>query len=705
LKAAHLARTTVRVFVVALIAVAGLALFAVDGRQHARPAAADPAYGNVKFNPTSQVVLENYIFNVPVRMTTCTDIAQNVKGTISSATTTTLTDTTKSWTTNQWAKYALIITQGAGSPQQRTIVSNTANTLTVSSAFAAPTPGAGTKYEIVALSGQATSGTSTTMVDTTKSWTTNQYANADVVLLSGTNSPQQRKVVSNTSNTLTVDEPWGNIQQFGTATGATASTLVDSGSGWIANQFAGMHLELTGAGGSQIRTVASNTTDTLTVSSPWATAQATANPTGGTSTTLVDTSKAWTPNAFVNKTVEITGGPLGLLTRTITANTSNTLTISGTWPVSEAGGSNSGTSNTITDLVKTWTANQWTGFTIELTGGTGAGQSRTVASNTATVITVTSAWATIPDGSTSYQVLRTPAATTSYIVRDGPAQGTTYQVRGLAAPAAGTGYQLLNLKCHTGGYGLTINYPSSKFTVVSDSGFADAAGTNTLTENGKTWKVNQWAGTQVKIVGGGGFGQIRQVVSNTANTLTVTPAWSTTPSAPKENSGYALGGLTDGGWISSTGRAYTCPIPATYGTGTAEIACVSFSPLPQGPTSAGSLVNLTLQAGSHQGNVLQSFSLTNAEVLQVDGTVIPADVFVGSRRVILCPDSAPPLSPDGVVNVGDQAVTSQAVLAHATANPPSPLYSTKKDPNEDGVVNPGDQAIVANVLNKKCVQP
>lgn len=699
-----LRRLALRICIVALL-VAGVIAFAADGRGSVRPAAADPSYGNIKFNPTSQVVLENHIFNVPVQMTTCTDIAVNTKGTATAAAASTLTDTTKSWTVNQWQNYTVILTQGTGAPQQRTITSNTANTITVSVAWTLPAPVAGTKYEIVALSGLATSsGTSTTLVDATKSWTTNQWAGTDVVLQSGVNSPQQRTILSNTGNTLTVDEPWGNIQQFGSATSATTTTLTDAGSTWTNNMFAGMQLELTGPNGAQIRTITSNTADTLTVPA-WTTVQSTANATGGSSTTLVDTGKSWTPNAFVNKTTQITGGPMGAVSRTITANTSNTITISGVWPVSDAGGASGGGTNTLTDIAKAWTTNAFAGFTIELVGGTGAGQSRTVSSNTATVITVSSNWTTQPDNSTSYQVLRAPGAGTTYIVHDGPAEGTGYQIRSLASPAAGTGYQILKLKCHAGGYGMTINFNPAEFTVVSDTRYATGATSTTLTDSTKTWKVNQWTGTQVKITGGPGFGQVRTVVSNTATTLTITPIWNSIPSMPANGSGYVLGGITDGGWLSTTGRTLICPTPAAYGSGTATLACVTFGPLPQGPTGAGPLVNLTLQAGAHAGNVLQTFTLTSTEVLQVDGTVSPADVFTGKRRVILCPDSAPPLAPDGILNPGDQAVMSQAVNAGATANPPHPLYSTKKDPNEDGVVNPGDQAILASVIGKRCVQP
>jgi hypothetical protein len=54
------------------------------------------------------------------------------------------------------------------------------------------------------------------------------------------------------------------------------------------------------------------------------------------------------------------------------------------------------TSTTLQDATKSWTVNQYAGATITLTGGTGAGQTRTVLSNTANTLTVSVAWATTP---------------------------------------------------------------------------------------------------------------------------------------------------------------------------------------------------------------------------------------------------------------------------------------------------------------------
>lgn len=52
--------------------------------------------------------------------------------------------------------------------------------------------------------GTATSATGTTLVNSAKTWTTNQWANAQVRIVSGTGAGQIRAITSNTSTTLTV---------------------------------------------------------------------------------------------------------------------------------------------------------------------------------------------------------------------------------------------------------------------------------------------------------------------------------------------------------------------------------------------------------------------------------------------------------------------------------------------------------------------
>jgi hypothetical protein len=68
------------------------------------------------------------------------------------------------------------------------------------------------------------------------------------------------------------------------------------------------------------------------------------------------------------------------------------------------GPATAGGASTLTSGAKTWTVNQWTNYQIRITGGTGAGQIRTIASNTATVITVGTAWTTQPDATSTFSI-------------------------------------------------------------------------------------------------------------------------------------------------------------------------------------------------------------------------------------------------------------------------------------------------------------
>lgn len=64
-----------------------------------------------------------------------------------------------------------------------------------------------------------------------------------------------------------------------------------------------------------------------------------------------------------------------------------------------------GGASTLINTTKTWATNQWANaFQIRITGGTGAGQTRIIASNTATVITTATAWTTVPDATSTYSI-------------------------------------------------------------------------------------------------------------------------------------------------------------------------------------------------------------------------------------------------------------------------------------------------------------
>lgn len=68
------------------------------------------------------------------------------------------------------------------------------------------------------------------------------------------------------------------------------------------------------------------------------------------------------------------------------------------------GTATAGGASTLTNSAKTWTTNQWTNYQVRIVSGTGAGQIRTIASNTGTVLTTSAAWTTNPDATSTYSI-------------------------------------------------------------------------------------------------------------------------------------------------------------------------------------------------------------------------------------------------------------------------------------------------------------
>ena len=68
------------------------------------------------------------------------------------------------------------------------------------------------------------------------------------------------------------------------------------------------------------------------------------------------------------------------------------------------GTATAGGANTLTNSAKNWATNQWANSQVRISAGTGAGQIRTVASNTSTVLTVSANWTTQPDATSQYSL-------------------------------------------------------------------------------------------------------------------------------------------------------------------------------------------------------------------------------------------------------------------------------------------------------------
>lgn len=130
------------------------------------------------------------------------------RGTATGGSTTTLVDSTASWTTDHWAGYEAFIFSGTGRGQVLNITSNTATTLTFSSVATAPD--ATSRYEILGFDAGTSSGSNSynTFIDSTKSWTTNRWKNYAVRIVYGAGAGQIRRILSNTSTTLTLYRGW-----------------------------------------------------------------------------------------------------------------------------------------------------------------------------------------------------------------------------------------------------------------------------------------------------------------------------------------------------------------------------------------------------------------------------------------------------------------------------------------------------------------
>jgi hypothetical protein len=147
-------------------------------------------------------------------------------------------------------------------------------------------------------------------------------------------------------------------QESGTATSGSDNQLIDAGKSWQVNQWAGFHVRtLTGTGAQQMRRIVSNTATALWVEPGWS-----ENPASGC-------------------TYEIL------------------------YPVFDSGSPTAITSATLSDSGKTWLTNAYANCQVWIVYGTGAGQTRFIASNTATQLTLTSAWTTQPDTNSVYAIV------------------------------------------------------------------------------------------------------------------------------------------------------------------------------------------------------------------------------------------------------------------------------------------------------------
>ncbi|MFH1226845.1 MAG: hypothetical protein V1701_02940 [Planctomycetota bacterium] len=431
----------------------------------------------------------------------------------------TLTDASKNWPVDAWQDLIIEITEGTGKGQIRKVVSNTATVITVDAAWVT-IPDATSHYRI-GLYGVVTGSFTMaiedgkadvagvgilTLTDNQKNWNINMWAGYNVRIVSGTGAGSVRKIVSNTATVLTVNAIW--------------TVGVDS-------RYIIYPAPLFDATGIQSMNVA-NVAGTAQTGDDWtrlfqgiameygaATNNALAN--------LQDTTKNWNVDIFEGKLIRMLTGPAAGDVRRIQSNDVNNIypltnfsaacgvgsryviyddvgflpdiipinpTLSRLVPLAKQTEEGIATvlavGNTLTDALKFWDVNMWTGHYVRVVSGTGAGQVRIIASNTLNVLTLTNAWAAQPTTDSKYII---------------------FQISALDP----TGIQKTNS--------------------VIDSGTASAGGAADLTDVAKAWGTNTLVGCYLKIVSGTGAGNIRLIISNTGVVIIVNQAWGVAPDA------------------------------------------------------------------------------------------------------------------------------------------------------------------------------
>ena len=205
-----------------------------------------------------------------------------------------IVDPTKNWDVNEHTgKFLMILQGGSLTPNQqiRRITSNTATTITVP-AYTALTPTSGTtRYIIIDPAsygrdnrfwadnqlayGYPTSGTTTSIVDTTKNWIRGVWVNHVVRITAGTGLGSELTITANNNNTLTFSAAaftpdtttrYEIMDTFGTATSGSTNILVDSTKNWATSQWVNKRARVIGGlGVTNELTISASTATSITI--------------------------------------------------------------------------------------------------------------------------------------------------------------------------------------------------------------------------------------------------------------------------------------------------------------------------------------------------------------------------------------------------------------------------------------------------------
>lgn len=214
-----------------------------------------------------------------------------------------LVDQTKNWAVNEHVGKYLLATDAftsnnAGAASLVKITSNNSSSIVLFST--ASIPSGITKYAIVDMKffgtdtvqpfspgeGFATSGSTTTLTDTTKNWTPNVWNNKKIRIIAGTGIGQETAITSSTATTITILGTWTSPDSssvysiedcYGVISSSSTTTMGDNTQTWPTNYFVNKSVKfVTGTAAQLEPAITQNTSTVLTFTA------ITAGPTVGT---------------------------------------------------------------------------------------------------------------------------------------------------------------------------------------------------------------------------------------------------------------------------------------------------------------------------------------------------------------------------------------------------------------------------------------
>lgn len=196
---------------------------------------------------------------------------------------------------------------------------------------------------------------------------------------------------------------------------------------------------------------------------------------------------------------------------TATSGTVDTLTDS--TKIKDTGTATGGTAYSIIDTTKSWTPDEFVGLYVNIIGGTGAGKTTQVISNTENTLNFLIA-ITPPDVTTQYEISEW--------------RTNRWNLRQIYIKS-GTG---------SGQYALVASNNGDTITFATPMAIAPDA-TSVYSLGG--WPINDYKGINVLITNGKGKGQKRTILSNDDSQLVLSSSWT---EIPDETSEYSIGGYT-----------------------------------------------------------------------------------------------------------------------------------------------------------------